>query len=238
MELRTIITLLIFSSLSLIFSYHIRLPFASLSRSVECAQQGLMIMIIPSLLFRKVNFFSKNFSIFSSKEPFITSVACCWLISLYLGGLYGMTVSMLDEAWKMSTLKWLILASYSIGCYVTVVGLVLADTNYLSRYLFSMVFNDPSVQISISEVVLSMVGYIVIADYIITIGVIYMGFFAVMYYYIYLFAMSYPYVTAVGVGGFCLCNLVINVIRIIYLKPRIKEIEAEDRFRNNFPFTV
>ena len=235
MEIRAIITILFFSLLSIIFTYHIRLPYLSLPHIIEGAQKGLMIMIILSILLRKISFFSRHFNIFSQNESFVKSVLSCWLIGLYLGGFYGLTDSMIQNAWELPTLKFWILTSHCLTCFGTAAVIILSDCTYVARDMFTMVFNSPDTKISIKELLLSIVCSLIIADYITTIGMIYIGFFLNMYYYVYLIIISYPYLAGAGLGGCMIINFLVNIYRFFYLKPKLLEKRAEEEFRSTFP---
>lgn len=228
MELRATITILLFSILTIIFTYHVRLPYLSLPRIIEGAQKGLMSMIIPSLLFRKISFFNRNFNIFSENESFMKSLLSCWLIGLYLGGFYGLTESMIQNAWDLPPMKFWMLTSHCLSAFCSAVVIIFADCAYIARDLFTMVFNNSDTKISIRELITSIVCSLIVADYITTIGIMYLGFFLTMYYCVYLFIMAYPYLAGVGVGGFCILNFLINVFRIFYLGPKLKQKKIED----------
>ena len=101
-----------------------------------------------------------------------------------------------------------------------------------------MVYTQNLPRISFSEYIMSFICSVVISDYIVTIGIIYLSFFLIMYYCTYIFAINFPYFSAAAVALFCASNLVINVIRHYYIRPKIDEYRAEKFFRESFPFTV
>jgi hypothetical protein len=162
-------------------------------------------------------------------------VLSSWLIGLYLGGFYGLTVSIINNAWELPTLKFWILTSHSVSCFVSAVVIILAECSFVARDLFSVVFNSPDTKISIKEILLSMICSIIIGDYITTIGIIYLGFFLNIYYYAYLIIMAYPYFAGVGVGLCLITNFLVNIYRFCYLRPKLLERRAEEEFRSIFP---
>ena len=235
MEIRATITILVFSLLSIIFTYHVRLPYIALSFIIEGAQKGLMAMIIPSFLFRKISFFSRNFNIFSQDESFMKSVLSCWLIGLYLGGFYGVTASMIHNAWDLPPMKFWLLTSHCLSSFCSAAVIIFADGAFYARDLFTIVFSTPNTKISIKELILAMICSVIVADYITTIGILYIGCFLIMYYCIYLFIMAYPYLSGYGLGGFFALNCLINTFRIFYFRQKLSQRKAEEELKEVVP---
>lgn len=226
------------SIISMILNYHTKIPFASLTTTLKWAQGGLVLMAILSVFLRRCEKFKDNFTVFSHKETTLKSHLYCWLAGLIIGAFGGYNYSVYQSSWEMPSAKFWLMTCHCIGSFFTVIAMYLSECNNCTRYTFSMIYAQNLPRISMSEYLLSFICSIVISDYIITIGIIYLGFFLFMYYCVYIFAINYPYISAVAVALFCVCNFLVNVFRIYYLRPKIDEQRAEKIFRENFPFTV
>lgn len=238
MEIKVTITLMLMSIVSVILNFHTKIPFASLTTTLKWAQGGLVIMAILSVFLRRCGMFKDNFTVFSNKETKLKSHLYCWLAGLIIGAFGGYNYSVIESFWEMPSLKFWLMTSHCVGSFFTVVAIYLSECNYCTRTVFSMIYTQNLPRISSSEYFLSFICGIVVSDYIITIGIIYLGFFLVMYYCVYIIAVNYPYYSAVAVALFCCSNLLVNIFRIYYLRPKIDEQRAEKIFRENFPFTV
>lgn len=229
---------MIFTVVSLIMNLNTKIPLANLTTTLKWAQNGLVIMAILSVFLRRINMFKNNFTVFSHKESALRSHLYCWIAGLVLGAYGGFNYSVIESAWEFPQIKFWLITSHCLGSFVTAIIMFLSECNNFTREVFIMIYSQNLPRISFSEYILSFICGIVISDYIVTIGIIYLGFFLIMYYCVYLIAVNFPYLSAGGVAIFCTCNMVVNLIRIFYIKPKIDEVRAEKIFRESFPFTV
>lgn len=146
---------------------------------------------------------------------------------MFLGGYTGYSLSIMCKGWEsLNDFKFCILFSHTLCCWGCVVGLFIVE-NHRSLREFSKLAYDRIDQIRMIEFLGSFAASLIIADYASTVLVTYLGFFAFMYYYIYVIYTWSPYFVLCGAGGICFLNFLANVYRILILLPRLRKQKQE-----------
>ena len=223
MKIRLCISILMLGALSIISNYHIKAPFSDPLWCIYGAIIGLLYMEFMRFSFKKKPEFSKNFLLHTVKDPFKSHLYFC-SAGIFYGWFTGYNISIIYNSYlDLSTLKATLLSIICLISVFTILVLLFIENYKVTRIMFVLMFDKSTQEIDPIEFYLSLFASLIIGDYVSVISLAYGGFFAAMYYNIYLAYLWNSLVFGYVVGGFCGFTIIANIFKYYFVTKERRE---------------
>jgi hypothetical protein len=222
-------SVLILGLVSLFVNYEIKFSFANIWWALYGSIAGVVFLTIIGYLMRRSKYLLETSLLLQDSGNFLDKYKYFWLGGLYLGAYTGYSLSVIVKCWyELEYINSLLLIGHQISAWAIMIVLFISETHQKFREIFIVPYGSKITRLNMKEFLISIPVGIILSDYASTVGIIYLGFFLIMYYCIYLFYSWKPEFFIIGGVLFCATNFIVNFYRYFVLKPKLRKIKEDE----------